>query len=281
MQKLVIRLNENSALYPHQRTIPAPTSSEPIRFADDPLVRIEAETTKRIAGQQAEIERLKKIQDNSLHSKIRGKIRNITEPIKTQVKTLTTQSLPDQIKQIKLNHANTISAFAKSSPGISKVTNFLTKSGGPLTFALGAYESGTREWEQNKEKRASTLANVVKTSVRSAAGGGGALAGAIAGAKIGLYAGCFGGPWGCAIGAVGGAIVGGIKGHEWGDDVGDFISNIGEDEEKIKQYQKEAEDRKFKPDSLPLKPEETKETKEKHEQNNIDNIRRSMGIQVQ
>jgi hypothetical protein len=110
--------------------------------------------------------------------------------------------------------------------------------GAGIAAATQGLSSASTEWEENKNKGMGTgFENVAKTAVRGGVAAAGAGAGAYAGMAAGAAFGSAVGPVGTLIGAAVGGIAGGWGGGALADKAADMVTNIGDDDKSIKDFQ--------------------------------------------
>ena len=110
--------------------------------------------------------------------------------------------------------------------------------GAGIAAATQGLSSASTEWEENKNKgMGSGFENVAKTAVRGTVAAAGAGAGAYAGMAAGAALGSAVGPVGTLIGAAVGGIAGGWGGGALADKAADMVTNIGDNDKDIKDFQ--------------------------------------------
>ena len=108
---------------------------------------------------------------------------------------------------------------------------------GGVAAGLQGLSSASTEWEENKNKGMGSGENLAKTAVRGTAGAVGAGVGATVLGGLGQALGSRIPGIGGAIGFALGSAVGGLGGGYVADKAADFVTNVGDDDEGIKDFQ--------------------------------------------
>ena len=108
---------------------------------------------------------------------------------------------------------------------------------GGVAAGLQGLSSASTEWEENKNKGMGSGENLAKTAVRGTAGAVGAGVGATVLGGLGQALGSRIPGVGGAIGFALGSAVGGLGGGYVADKAADFVTNVGDDDEGIKDFQ--------------------------------------------